>query len=69
MDHYLSGQLEEVDITYLFSLSADALPALRDLAAAGCADSDLNDAIARLEATHRDIPWTHRSLSAYLAAK
>ncbi len=69
VDHYLSGQLEEVDITYLSSLSADALPALRDLAAAGCADSDLDDAITRLEATHRDISWTHRSLSAYLAAK
>ena len=69
VDHYLSGQLEEVDITYLSSLSADALPALRDLAAAGCADPSLAAAVARLETPPRDVPWTHRSLSAYLSSK
>ena len=69
VDHYLSGQLEEVDIIYLSSLSADALPALRDLAAAGCVDPSLDNTIARLETTHRDVPWTHRSLSAYLSSK
>lgn len=68
VDRYLDGTLEEVDITYLRSLSADALPALERLADAG---PDVNEELANTirSLQHRDdgAPWPQRSLSAWRA--
>lgn len=65
VDRYLDGTSEEVDITYLRSLSADALPALERLAAAEPEiDEELADAIRSLQHSGDGAPWPQQSLSA-----
>lgn len=73
--HYLSGQLEEMDVYYLeTSIGADALPALERLASqaepGSPAAEEAENAAARLRADSAQTGrWSEWKLSLYLAGK
>ena len=68
VDHYLSGELAQVDALYLRELGCDALPALRKLDSAG--EPGCEAFIRQLERDEAaPAPWAQRDLRSHRAGK
>ena len=70
VDRYLAGDLEQMDTSYLFETSPDALPALERLLDHARATGDKRIDVLALERSIeserlmvKDCPWQYRSLS------